>query len=339
MAGVSGPARTKTRSRSGWAGRSRARRRPACASSTNARADGRRWRSRCQTTAIVRGGTSSSRRAHALVLLVDGQPRDDGGAQAGSDHPLHGPVVVGAEDEAARLGEKLSSWFARGSGGSRSGRAPQRRRASSCRGRPRRPGGRARRVAQHLRCSKGPSGSGRSAKVRSSSPRSICPSSSTSFAASSSETSTRGQPSTKRDISWGGCAGRRSGRRPCGACRPGRCRGRPCPPGPPRGGRRSPRRGGAAARPPRSATPCAGPRAARELLADDPLEGRDLLADRRLRIPSDAARPNDASRETASSAIKWRSSTPSQRSGSIMERYQNSICANGSPCRYWMSWS
>ena len=49
--------------------------------------------------------------ADALVLLVDGQPRDDGGAQAGGDHPLHRPVVVGAEDEAERFGREASSWF------------------------------------------------------------------------------------------------------------------------------------------------------------------------------------------------------------------------------------
>jgi hypothetical protein len=42
--------------------------------------------------------------SHAVVLVVDSQARDDGGAEAGRDHPLHGAVVVGAEDEAKRLG-------------------------------------------------------------------------------------------------------------------------------------------------------------------------------------------------------------------------------------------
>ena len=76
----------RTRAQPGCGGGRGARRRRSCAA-------GRR-RARCTRT---RSSSSSTR-----------EPRDDRGAEAGRDHALHGPVVVGAEDEAERLGRRSS---------------------------------------------------------------------------------------------------------------------------------------------------------------------------------------------------------------------------------------
>ena len=73
-------------------------------------------------------------------------------------------------------------------------------------------------------------------------------------------------------------------------------------------------RGAAGARPPRSATPAAGrPGRSTRLLADDALERRDLLADRRLGVAELERPPGRTSprRRAPRSAARWRSSTPS----------------------------
>ena len=65
-----------------------------------------------------------------------------------------------------------------------------------------------------------------------------------------------------------------------------------------------------------------------ELLADDSLERRDLLADRGLGVPEPLGGPPEgALAAIACSAAKCRSSTPSQLSGSIMNtEYYHDLC-------------
>ena len=71
-------------------------------------------------------------------------------------------------------------------------------------------------------------------------------------------------------------------------------------------------------------------RAVDELLADAPLEPRDLLAHRRLRVAELAggARRTSACAPTASRAARWRSSTPRKLLRSIIKMNYNLICAN-----------
>ena len=141
--------------------------------------------------------------AHALVLLVDRRRGTTAAPRPAATMPCTVPLWSERKTKRSGSGEKVSSWFS-----PRQCRKPIRSSPAAAAsvvvsGSFASAAGRARRDGAAPRMLERSSGSGRSANVRSSSPRSIWPSSSTSFAASSSETSTRGQPSTKRDISVG----------------------------------------------------------------------------------------------------------------------------------------
>ena len=180
--------------------------------------------------------------------------------------------------------------------------------------------------------SNGPSGSGRSANVRSSSP---CSSRRRRSAASVSSRTlhldARPFLLEAAQQARGGCARRRSGRcrRAAGPRRPRRAR--PCRRARRRAGRRSRRRGGAGGGP--ASVEVDGPRAAGpvdELLADDCARAARSAGSPPTACSRARGRraPNERVRPTASRAARWRSSTPEPTLRSIIDMNYNPICAN-----------
>ena len=280
----------------------RRRRRPRRPRSTNARAAGERWRSRCQASAIRRGGISgsSSSTRIALVVLVDREQRHERDAEARPTRPC--TVPLSSERKATSTSTPRCASSPSASAVLRQARLPIRVRSPSV--------GEAR--ARRVRRARARPGRARTYGSREELERLERPVEERRHREREVELAALDEPeqlvvgrrlgqlerrraATRRGSGASPRAApsrRRSGRCRPGAGRPRPRRARPCPPAPRAAARRSPRRDAAAAAPASVSETARGPPGrSTQALADEPLERLDLLADRGLRVAERLGRP------------------------------------------------